>query len=219
MRKLWLAFSCFLATTPLAWAHRPYIHHPYGTVSSPIEILDPEISRAYYRELNSRPEYYRIKSETPFLLHINILEPYRPEAQKDFKVKLFRGSQPMITLADDTWVHFYEPWGGDPYWMGPKFEQKVQAGEYNVVVSNPKNFGKYVLAVGTIDTFPPSEIIRTLFVLPKIKSRFFEKSPLSAYFNYSGLFVVLILTIVFLVVWLSTKAIKRHYLFRALIIS
>lgn len=182
----------------IVFGHRPYIDLPLGAKESPVLVRDPQISRAYYRQLDGEPEQFEIVSETPFFLHVNILEPYSAEARRDFKVQIFVEGVSLAVLdgANESWSRFEEPWGGDDYWMGPKFEAQVKAGGYLVVVSNPDNRGKYSLAVGAIDSFPPAEILRTLLVLPTVKSKFFGKPAWTAYFNYTGIFLVSVFAVV-----------------------
>ena len=50
---------------------------------------------------------------------------------------------------------FYEPFGGDRDLLGPEYDGEVPAGAYSVVVTSPDNTGKYVLAVGRKEKFPP----------------------------------------------------------------
>lgn len=203
--------QCFvLFFTIELWAHRPYINVVYGTKDAPISVTEPEISKAYYGKLNGQPEHYQIISERPFRLYLNILEAYNQDAQKNFRAEVFRDNQVIATLDEEKWVRFDEPWAGDQYWMGPIFEQEVPAGQYNIILSNSKNSGKYVFAVGTIDTFPPGEIVRTLLLLPRLKSEFFEKSVWTAYFNYSGLFAFLVLMLALILFVFGYKFVHRY---------
>jgi len=87
------------------------------------------------------------------------------------------------------WRPFYEPFGGDHYLLGPEYDGQVPAGAYAVVVTSLDNTGKYVLAVGRKERFPPGAMARTLVTLPRLK-RYFGKSPLTAYFNLSGVFLL-----------------------------
>ena len=87
------------------------------------------------------------------------------------------------------WRPFYEPFGGDRYLLGPEYDEQVPAGAYTVVVTSPDNTGKYVLAVGKIEKFPPKAMARTIVALLKLK-RYFGKSPWTAFFNLSGAFLL-----------------------------
>ncbi len=176
-------------------AHQPRVGFE-GILENPIQVEKPEISKAYYGELEGNPEYYEINSDDDFLLYLNILAPDIQGARKDFIVEVLQNDKIIFILDDANWGEFYEPFGGDNYLMGPELEEQVASGTYIIKVSNPDNVGKYSLAVGKIESFPPIEIIKTIFALPKLKKDFFNKSPLTAYFNYSGLFLLILLILI-----------------------
>ncbi len=56
-------------------AHRPVIVKNNSSLEKPFIVPDPNISYAFYGELNSEAHYYRITSKTPFVLYVNILVP------------------------------------------------------------------------------------------------------------------------------------------------
>jgi len=93
------------------------------------------------------------------------------------------------------WTYFFEEFGGDGYYQGPEFKEEVEKGEYQIEVFSPDNQGKYVLAVGEKEEFPLDETINTLLLLPSLKKNFFNKPPLTAYFNLIGLFLFVPLVI------------------------
>jgi hypothetical protein len=43
------------------------------------------------------------------------------------------------------------------------------------MVSNPGNQGKYSLAIGKIESFSLPEMVKTLVLLPQLKTQFFDK--------------------------------------------
>ncbi|MEX2353146.1 MAG: hypothetical protein WD709_03085, partial [Gammaproteobacteria bacterium] len=49
------------------------------------------------------------------------------------------------------------------------------AGTYYLKVYSDDNQGNYVLAVGDIERFTPLVILKTLFTLPRINNRFWDK--------------------------------------------
>lgn len=194
MKKLLLsaAFLSLLFTLP-AYAHQPRIVEP-GMVT---EILNPEVSQAFYGELKGQPDVYRIVSDKPFKLYVGLLVPDVPEAKKDLSAEITRDGS-VIRLLDGTqheWIRFYEEFGGDWYWWGPetgpigKTAELSPNGTYEIKVFSPANLGKYSLAVGEIESFPAKEIWNTLVRLPTIKAQIFNKSPLSAFTNRIGLFI------------------------------
>lgn len=185
-------FLIILAAGP-AFAHQPRL---VGDRPS-IEVRDPEISQAFYARLNGNPQTYYIRSEAPLRLYVNLLVPDIPGIETDYEAVISKetegGGEVLARLDGRTyaWRPFFEPFGGDRYKLGPEFDERVEAGAYTVVVTSPDNAGKYVLAVGKIEKFPPKEMARTIVALPKLK-KYFGKSPWTAYFNLSGAFLLVV---------------------------
>lgn len=98
------------------------------------------------------------------------------------------GPRPVVRLGGPGtgWRDFYEPFANDRYRQGPEYRARVPAGRYLVRVSSPDNLGKYALAIGERESFPPEEIVRTYSVLPGLKRDFFGKSPVTALSSFSG---------------------------------
>lgn len=182
-------------------------HQPNIVKSEKTEINNPEISRAFYGELNGQPENFIVKSDKQFLFYINLLVPDIKNVRKDFKVEINKINSGEIrniyTLNGENfnWQPYYEEFGGDNYFKGPEMEKQHDAGTYELRVFNPDNQGKYVLAIGKTESFSLGEIFRTIITLPILKKNFFERSPFTAYFNYTGIFLLVILIIFALVVW------------------
>ena len=78
------------------------------------------------------------------------------------------------------WWPWYEKHGEKWYWIGPEIGEKFKSnreynkGTYYIRVYNQTNTGQYVLAVGDIESFPISVIIKMLFTLPSINSAFWD---------------------------------------------
>ena len=208
MKKIILILFVFMMLG-LVLAHQPRVGFDATTLENPIEVEKPEISKAYYGDLEGSPEYYQIDSNQDFLLYVNILAPDIEGARTDFIVEVFQNDEVIYTLDDKNWGEFYEPFGGDNYLMGPEFEEQVNAGTYLIKVSNADNLGKYSLAIGKIESFPPLEIIKTIIALTKLKKDFFNKSPLTAYFNLSGLFLLILLALIIALVFIIRFLIKK----------
>ncbi len=188
-----LLFFGIISAVP-ALAHQPRL---VGDKPS-IEVRKPEISQAFYARLAGGPQSYYIRSDAPFELYLNLLVPDLHGIDTDYEAVLYRSNgtpENAIARLDGkayAWRPFFEPFGGDHYLLGPEFEENVPAGTYIVVVSSPDNNGKYALAVGKKERFPPGEIVRTIGLLPRLKKEFFGKSPVTAYFNLSGAFLLLV---------------------------
>jgi hypothetical protein len=193
-KEYWPASAVVLFT--LIAAGTAFAHQPRFVGDRPsIEVRDPEISQAFYARLAGNPQTYYIRSEAPLRLYVNLLVPDIPGIETDYEAVIAReteGGREVLARLDGkayAWRPFFEPFGGDRYKLGPEFDEQVPAGSYTVVVSSPDNAGKYVLAVGKIEKFPPKEMARTIVALPKLK-KYFGKSPWTAFFNLSGAFLL-----------------------------
>jgi hypothetical protein len=194
--RLWLLLCMSLSLFFIpAFAHQPRL---VGNQAS-IEVENPEISQAFYAKLNGNPQVYKIVSDKPLQLYVNILVPALPNSKTDIIAEIYKNSEAagnLIKKLDGSlyeWTKFKEPFGGDTYLKGPEYEEPMPSGVYLVKVSCPDNQGKYVVAIGKIEKFPPGEILRTIVLLPKLKKNFFERSPLTAYFNLSGVFMLVVI--------------------------
>ena len=153
-----------------AAAHQPLV----PSTTSSVDVDDPTISKAYYAELKGSPDTYHIVSEGSFPLYLNILVPDIQGVTEDYTLTITRDGQPWAVLAPgaEAWKLFSEPFGGDRYLMGPEYRQTVPAGDYDVIVSSPDNVGKYVLAIGEIESFSFGEVLRTLVNMVTVKHYF-----------------------------------------------
>ncbi|MDD5398487.1 MAG: hypothetical protein PHU70_05335 [Dehalococcoidia bacterium] len=159
-------------------------HQPRLVCGDPVTVVDPEVSKAYYATLSGAPHTYIIESQKPFLLYLNILVPASSNPQGKYSAIVYRvdaGVRVEFARLDADsvdWKEFYEEYGGDYYLWGPEYEATVPEGRYEVEVFGNDNQGKYVLATGKVEDFPPVEIARTLLVLPVLKVQFFQYPPL-----------------------------------------
>lgn len=185
-----------------------------------IQIQSPEISQAFYATLDGTPDQYTIEAAGEFELYLNLLVPDRPQAGKDFSAAVFQaipgGHHNLLFILDGTahpWPKYYEPFAGDRYLKGPEHSETVPAGSYRIQVSSPDNRGKYVLAVGRKEKFTAADTVAMIAALPELK-RFFDKSPLTAYFNLMGLFMLLALLLLLTAVaglyWLFRYVLKQN---------
>ena len=129
---------------PLISAHQPrYVMDTNLSINSvpPYQIINPEISQAFYAELKGEPDYYLLISNTSFNFYLQLLSPY-PNGFKDFDAAIYKienNSIDLVSLVDGAnynWSIFYEEFAGDNYWQGPEFEKQVEAGVYVINVSN-----------------------------------------------------------------------------------
>jgi len=185
-------------------AHLPRLV-PENSLENPVVVTEAEISQAFYGQLTGMPHYFKIEGSQPFKLYVNILVPETMGARIDFIADILHGQIAIATLKGGEWPHFYERFAGDNYIRGPEFEQWVDPGTYLVKISNEDNLGHYIIAIGYKEWFTPSEIINLYRLLSYIKEEFFQKSPLTAYFN---LFTLLLVSMIMMIVWLIIVAVR-----------
>ena len=175
---LLMATFISLGGTGVAYAHQPKLVTEPGVT----RVEKPEVSQAFYARLSGEPAVYEIVSPDTFYLYVNILVPNEVGIPTDLSVAVTRGSDTVCVLDGPahSWTEFYEPFGGDSYLMGPEQRLRVGPGTYIATVSRPGNEGRYVLAIGEREEFPPKEIIRVIGVMPRLKRDFFGKSPIRA---------------------------------------
>lgn len=149
------------------------------------QIVDPELSQAFYGTLTNGPHTFEIKSAEPFHLYVQVLVPDIegvPNTISGIVIREtgFRGrvSEVARLLAEEaTWESFFEVWGGDRYRKGSEFERDVESGVYRLEVSTPDNKSQYVLVVGKREDFNSLGYFETVKRIAEVKS-FFGKSKL-----------------------------------------
>ena len=176
-----ICFLVFLFFTGVVFAHRPVIVKSKSSRDTPVVVEEPEISWAFYGILEGYPHYYKVVSEEPFDLYVNILVPdLDPEGKlitnHDMSFQILKESVLLFTaegLAVE-WHRFYEEYGRDYYYKGPEFEQKMGSGTYYVKVFNNNNSGKYSLAIGKIEKFNFFSIIGAMLKAKSLDLWFFQ---------------------------------------------
>lgn len=204
----------FAALAPLngAEAHQPRI--VAGTTET---VEKSDVSKAYYGVLQGTPHEFSFTHEDKLPLYLSLLSPKTFNAHTDFIARLYKDEHLVATLDGtlEPWHTWYEPFGGDTYWQGPEFIQQVPAGNYRVVVSNSDNQGAYTFAIGTQESFTPTEIVRTLAILPIIKEDFFHQTWMAAVFNRAMLGLSAIIVFAVLLVMIIRKSLAHYHTTRA----
>ncbi len=177
-------------------------------------VTEPDVSQAFYAELKGLPDEYRFTVAQSLPLYLGILVPKIPGAHEDFSAEMYRKTASGDSLVgvlggtSSEWTNFHEPFANDDYFQATEYREPMLPGNYAVRVSCPGNQGKYVLAIGERESFPPSTIVRLIGIMPALK-RYMGKSVLTSYFNYSGIFlgatIVVVAGIAVLVVALARR--------------
>ncbi len=169
-----------------AEAHQPVLNsEKSSSEEKPYIIEEPEVSKAIFAELKGEPHYYRIDSNTKFKFYAGITTPKIDNCPltKKFSFDVLDSEFELIKKKDGenfNWWPWYEKHGEKWYWIGPEIGEEFKSnreyneGTYYIRVYNQTNTGQYVLAVGDIESFPISVIIKMLFTLPSINSAFWD---------------------------------------------
>lgn len=196
------------------WNHQAQAHQPQVPGDSTnIDVPDPTVSKAYYAELKGQPVTYHLETTKPFSLYVNALVPKIAGATEDYTLTVTKEGQPWTIVPPGTtpWKIFHEPFAGDTYSMGPEYKADVQPGDYEVTVTSPDNSGKYVLAIGQIESFPASEILRTMKTLVDVK-HYFGKPGIAIFESpfISGPSVAIVIIIVVLMIIIRLRRSRRR---------
>lgn len=196
--------SFFIAATALA--HQPR----YVKDDQLVIIKNPDISQAFYGELNDRPAYYLIDLKEAQDLYFQILAPNLPGIQKDKTVTveytptLGQAAVSFIKIEPGlaVWQNFYEEYADDNYFAGPSVKKSGEPGYYIIKITSSDNTGKYVLVVGEKEEFSALEIAKALITIPQLKKNFFQE-PLQRWFNgkigkYFGLGLLIVIVFGFI---------------------
>ena len=145
--------SLLFAGLMLLSAGQALAHQPVVVDSETTEVVDPEISKAYYGVLSGAAHTYVIRSEIEFNLYVGILVPDSESPKRDVKAEIFRGDELLESLGgvDAEWVTFYEPFGQNTYWDAGEYRLRAAPGVYSIRISSP---ARSIFCCGGIGTPP-----------------------------------------------------------------
>ena len=194
-KSLIIIFVLFFSICAVS-AHQPRLETGINSsMSNPIVVQNPEISQAFYGNLNGQPDYYKITSDKPFELYISLLVPQSPGINGNFiSAQITDSSGKTIALLDgkkSNWTPMFEEFGGDYYLQGPELTKNVAAGTYYIKVFNANNTGKYSMAVGDIESFPADESLKAVITIPLLKEQIFGKPVTTLFFEFLGIILSL----------------------------
>jgi len=184
------------------WPFMVFAHQPRIVESEKINVIKPEISKAYYGNLSGKPHIYTISTSLPIDLYVNILVPFIEGPKKNVTVKIFKDKQTleMLSPKKDDWKEFFEPFGQSMYWKGPEFKVRADAGKYKIHVQSTEKSIRYVLATGETEAFDGPESLRAILLIPELKKNFFKESPFSFIFSPLGWGYILVLQLLVILV-------------------
>ncbi len=225
-KKLCLIILALLIFMPgNAIAHLPRL---VESDSDFVVISDPEISQAFYGELQGMPVEYQITSDREFRLYVGILVPDIPQVRKDISVEIHKmeiGAHETVALLDGItfeWTPYYEKFAKDHYFWGPEYKaddsqkeiklkgRTVPAGDYRIGVFSPTNQGKYCLVIGDVEDFSLKNSLDVL-VIPQIKLHFFNESLAGILLNYFGWGIILFFYLSAFIVGLLIREFARIF--------
>ena len=202
LKKTFLVLPLLLLAPVAVSAHQPRMVESRQT-----QVIDPEVSKAYYGQLTGTPDVYTIQTSTAFDLYVNLLVPDIPGQKKDVSATITKDGQPLVTL-DGTqfpWERMFEPFGYDTYWKGPEYKARGGAGTYVITVTSSNNDSKYSLAIGELEKFDFKETLNALTLVPQLKRDFFNESPVGFIMSPFGWGAILMLYILAAIVGLMYR--------------
>ena len=213
MRKIFTIISILSLVIIGGWACLVSAHQPRIVKTEAIEVINYEISKAYYAELAGAPHIYTIHANEDFDLYVGILVPDIKVPKKDVVAEIFKNGDIIKTLGGigAEWTTFFEPFGQSTYWEGGEYKIRAQAGEYTIKVSSENNNSKYSLAIGEIEAFDGKEGLNALNLIPKLKQDFFEESPISFIKSPFGWGMILVLYLFAFVFGFIYRAILKKF--------
>jgi len=199
--RISLAFGLVVLFAPLAL----FAQELRIVEGTPFVIDDPEAYRAYYNVLDGAPAVYSIEASGPFRLSLVVLTPDVEGARADFRAEIVNtaGTGTPATVVDGAtseWIPFFDTSGRDDYLAGPIFQTGMDAGTYEIRISNADNAGAYVLLLGEERGFSLGEIVNRYSALPTIKTEFFGKPAYQAFLAPLLLWPIIALLIVVAVI-------------------
>lgn len=180
-----LGISLTLLAAP-AVAHVPVIDTNAKTAQSPYLIDDAEHSRAIYAILDGDADYYRIDEAEPFDFYVGLTAPKLEacDLQETFSFEVMNTEMEVIDNRDGTdfnWWPWFEKFGKQWYWVGPEIGEDFAsttvypAGSYYIRVFNDENQGKYVLAIGDVETFGLGTLLKLRGTIRQIEAVFWDE--------------------------------------------
>ena len=227
MRIIFLIILIFIASK--TFAHQPKLIKYSPTENNPHEIINPEISKAYYGILKGEPHYYKIESENEFSFYAGISIPKVNDSYIWFSIEVLDQDNNVIFSEngkDHQWKAWYEPYARDWYWIGPqigthnnkefKSSLKFNKGIYIIKVFNENNNGHYSLAVGEKEFFGSNMYEKIItwtpiifYIGPYMDFIHWQKFDVRAYIPHIVLLIIFLIIFFMIRKFLFKKKIKQ----------
>lgn len=186
--------TCLLPISTVS-AHQPrLISDQASSANAPTIIEEPEISKAYYAQLEKSSEYFRIDSNKEFGLYLSLQVPDITVQNTNLSLELIDSSDLQLIYLNGSqhrWEKFHEDFGNADYLSGPSISMVLPSGSYVIKVSGEPNT-KYVLVSGQKEEFPVSEFLNSLFLVPMINQEFFGMGVFQSMTNIFGILFLMI---------------------------
>jgi len=211
----------YLIMILILWLWFVFAHNPRvvwdidNSIENPFLVDNPENSQAFYDQLKWKPSFYKIFSDTDFLLYLSLTVPAISWSDQDYWIII---KDDLWNLVDNIesnnfkWTKFYEKFAWDLYYQWPWFERFVGSWTYYIQIYSLDNMWKYALAIWKLEIRPINEIRNTFKVLPALKTYFFEKSFIVIFFNYIWISLFVIIILILLIILIINKFIKKFKL-------
>ncbi len=203
-----IVFSLLFTAPSAVFAFQPYVLKN----ETQIRVYQPEVSKAYYGELDGQPVNFYLDSTQPFPLYIGMLLPTEPGGMKNLVVRLYRNGEQISELngLNFEWNIYYDEFANDEYWLGPEYRiYPADPGEYRIELSrSDENSGKYILAIGEVDSYEPSELFTTIRNTPGMKE-FLGRSIFTVFFSITGFLLSCVLLAVGFFLMLVVYVVRR----------
>ena len=207
-----IILTMFLATFVFLPAF-VFAHQPRITDSRITEVVDPEISKAYYGKLVGEPDVYAVESGESFDFYVGILVPDVENPKKDVTALIKKGDEVLANIGGENaeWKKFFEPFGQSNYWDGGEYKMRAEAGSYSIIVTSVNNDSKYSLAIGEIEAFDGKEGVNALSLIPELKRNFFEESPISFIASPFGWGIIVVMYVLAFIFGFTCRFILKRF--------
>ena len=100
MKKLLLLIIFLSINITTLYAHQPKLIKYLPSSNEPHNVIDPEISKAYYGKLSGEPHYYKIESDTEFSFYVGITIPKIDDKIKWISLEVLDQNDNLIFYED-----------------------------------------------------------------------------------------------------------------------